>query len=272
MKACCIIQARTGSTRLPGKVLMKLCGETVLWHVVNRVKRCRHIDDVIIATSVSLGDNAVEEEAKRIGVRCFRGSEEDVLARMYFAAKENNADVIIRTTADCPLLDPEIFDMVVRIFLGNKDRFDYGSNVDNVEGGRTFPRGFDTEVFSFSALEEAYNKAEKHREHVTPYIYTHRGEFRIFRLDDGRHDNSHLRLVVDTPEDFRLVNEVFERLYPQNVNFGYKQILELFEEHPELKEVNRHIPQKHARFELESTGNKAAVFKLVNDKDILEVK
>lgn len=263
MKLCCIIQARMGSSRLPGKVLMQLSDKSVLGHIIDRIKRCKNIDDIIVATSIEATDNPIENECVSYGVKCFRGSEEDVLERLYLAAKEHSADAIVRITADCPLIDPLLVAEVAEIYNQNISRFDYGSNIDNVGARRTFPRGFDVEVFSFNALENAHKNTIEHREHVTAYIYTHMAEFRIFRLEDGRGDNSDIRLVLDTPDDFKLVNEVYNELHGGNPNFGYPEILELFRNKPQLKQINKHIEQKHSHFELKSTGNEAVVFKLL---------
>ena len=171
MKIGAIIQARMGSTRLPEKVMKNLQGKTVLEHVIERVKQSKLIDEIIIATTTHERDAVIEAEALRCGVKSFRGSEDDVLSRYYYAAKENNIDVVVRITSDCPLIDPEIIDNIV-IFYENNN-YDIVTNAGSDVANRTYPRGLDVEIFSFDILENAYNNAsEKYqREHVTPYIY-----------------------------------------------------------------------------------------------------
>ena len=171
MKIGAIIQARMGSTRLSGKVMKELEGKTVLEHVIERVKQSKMIEEIIIATTVHGRDDVIESEALRCGVKAFRGSEDDVLSRYYYAAKENEIDVIVRITSDCPLIDWKIIDKVISKFMENE--YDIVTNAGLELEQRTFPRGLDLEVFSFSVLSNAFNNAtEKYqREHVSPYIY-----------------------------------------------------------------------------------------------------
>jgi len=175
MKIVAIVQARMGSTRLPGKVLLDLCGTSVLGWVASRVRLCRLIDEVVIATTTSPADEAIVEEAQRLAVAIFRGDEQDVLDRYYRAARMGNADVIVRITADCPLIDPDLTGETIEQFLA--ERPDYASNALE----RTYPRGLDTEVMSRQALERAWREAREpyQRAHVTPYIYQNPGQFRI---------------------------------------------------------------------------------------------
>lgn len=157
MKVVCIVQARVGSTRLPGKVLKEICGKTVLEHDVNRVKLVPNIDEIIIATTRKKQDDKIIDEVNRLGVKYFRGSENDVLSRYYFAAKENNADVIVRITSDCPCLDQNILTNMINLFLKKSKVLDYMNNTLQ----KSYPRGYDIEVFSFKALEIAFNNAKK---------------------------------------------------------------------------------------------------------------
>lgn len=241
MNVVCIIQARMGSTRLPGKVMLDLCGETVLGHVIERVKKVENIDEIVVATTTKEDDSIIVEEALKYGVKVFRGSEEDVLSRYYYAAKENEADVVVRITSDCPLIDPEIVDEMLNKFksLYKKNEVDYLSNTLD----RTFPRGLDTEVFSFKQLEVAYSKAKEkyQREHVTPFIYENSNNIFYYKNDI---DYSKYRWTLDTKEDFELISKIYEELYKEQHDFYLNDIIELFRIKPELFNINSHIEQK----------------------------
>lgn len=242
MRVVCIMQARTGSTRLPGKVLKNICGKTVLEHDVERLRKIRNIDEIVIATTDKENDDKIVQEALRLGVKYFRGSEDDVLSRYYYAAKEYKANVVVRVTSDCPLIDYEVSEKIIQYYLENIDKYDYVSNT--IE--RTYPRGLDTEVFSFKALEKAFNesKLQRDREHVTPYIWDNSNLFKLYYYKNDI-DYSELRWTVDTEEDFQLINEIYSLLYPHmNSNFKFKDILDLYNDYPELKSINAHIEQK----------------------------
>lgn len=239
MKVVCIMQARVGSTRLPGKVLKKICGKTVLEHDIDRLKRVKNIEQIVIATTTLERDNAIVEEAKRLGVDYFRGSEEDVLSRYYYAAKENEADVVVRVTSDCPLIDPQVTEKVIKFYLENK--YDYVNNTIV----KSFPRGLDTEVFNFQSLKKAFLEATtlRDREHVTPYIWDNPTIFNLGCFVNDK-DYSYLRWTLDTPEDFELISEIYKYLYSDNQCFGMKDIVELYSKHSELLNVNKDIKQK----------------------------
>jgi len=233
-----------GSTRLPGKVMKTLFGKTVLAHVVERVKACGLIDLVVVATTTSSMDEAIRDEAGRLGAGCFRGSELDVLDRYYRAAKEYGADTVIRITSDCPLMDPELLCGMVERFNRMRDegtRVDYLSNVRT----RTYPRGLDVEVFTFHALERAYKEAGKEyeREHVTPYINTHPEIFSLHEVKSDE-DFSGYRWTLDTEDDFRLIEEIYKALYVEGRIFRTDEALALMKRRPELRELNAHVEQK----------------------------
>ena len=223
-----LIQARMGSSRFPGKVLEDLSGHPMLWHVVNRARRAKRIDKVVIATTDRPGDDAIAEFCKQEGIAYFRGSEADVLDRFYQAARVNGADVVVRITADCPLIDPAVIDRVVERF--ERGDCDYACNVIRY----TYPDGLDTEVFSFAALEKAWREASKpsEREHVTPYLRT--DKFRIASVESdvtlppGQH-----RWTVDHPADLQFVRGVYD-VFSRNGDFGYREVLDLLKERPEL--------------------------------------
>lgn len=240
MKTIAIIQARMGSTRLPGKVLKEVLDKPLLAYQLKRVQRAKFIDEIIIATTTKKQDDAIVEFTKSFGEKVYRGSEDDVLSRYYGAAVEADADVIVRLTSDCPLIDPVIIDDVVQLFI-DKQSVDYVSNTLD----RTFPRGLDTEVFSFEALEMAHKEATlpRDREHVTAYFYTNPEKFSLAYLKNDVNEGHH-RWTVDTDEDFELVRRILEAIYPTNKNFTMNDIIELLEQHPEWIEINAHIEQK----------------------------
>ncbi|RXI45892.1 acylneuraminate cytidylyltransferase [Clostridium tetani] len=242
MKVVCIVQARVGSTRLPGKVLKKIWGKTVLEHDINRLKRVKNIHEIVIATTTLEKDNAIVKECERLGVKYFRGSEEDVLSRYYYAAKQNNADIVVRVTSDCPLIDSEVSENVIQYYLDNKERYDYVSNT--IE--RTYPRGLDTEVFSFIALKKAFEEAinKRDREHVTVYIWDNPKIFKLGQCKNNQ-DHSDLRWTLDTKEDYELIRKIYEYLYnKKEMNFDMYTILDLYNKHPELRKINDNIEQK----------------------------
>jgi len=244
-KIVLIMQTRMGSTRLPGKVMKKLKGKPVLWHDIQRIKQSKMIDEIVIATTTKKQDNIVHENALKWGVKSFRGSEEDVLKRYYGAAKEYKADIIVRVTSDCPLIDPNISDEVIEFYL--KTNYNLVTNAGIYKEKRTFPRGFDTEVFSFKVLEEAFEKATEkfQREHVTPYIYEHYNNDLGFYKSDS--DYSDLRLTLDTREDLKLIRKIYEELYKGEHNFYFEEILSLFKNNPKLQEINKNIKQKNLK-------------------------
>jgi spore coat polysaccharide biosynthesis protein SpsF len=238
MKIVAIVQARMGSSRLPQKVLKDLSGATVLGRVLNRLGRSLLIQESLVATTIEPADDAIVEHCARTGRKVFRGSELDVLDRYYQAAKYVNADVVVRITSDCPVIDPEVTDATIRAFL---DRHaDYASNVRV----RTFPRGLDTEVMTVQALERAWHESSKpyQREHVTPYIYENPGEFKLHGIENDTDCTRH-RWTVDTPEDLQLLRVIYERFNGRD-DFGWREVLELVEGEPSLADINRHIAQK----------------------------
>jgi spore coat polysaccharide biosynthesis protein SpsF len=237
LKVVAIIQARMGSSRLPGKVLKDLDGETVLSRVVRRVERANLIDEVLVATTDQTPDDAIVEECNLCSVRVFRGNEDDVLDRYFRAAQLNKADVVVRITSDCPLIDPEITEETVRAFLSQEA--DYASNALE----RTYPRGLDTEVMTLQALQRAWSAADQpyQRAHVTPYIYEHPDEFKIVTVT-GDSDFSRHRWTLDTPEDLEFIRAVYARL--RGRDFRWHDVLQVLEREPALIALNRDVAQK----------------------------
>jgi len=236
-KVVAIIQARMGSTRLPGKVLADIDGHPMLWHVVQRTRAAKTLHEVIVATTTEPADDAIAAFCREHKAICFRGSEKDVLDRYYQAAREHDVQNIVRITSDCPLIDPEVVDKTVRAFWDEQP--DYASNTLV----RTYPRGLDTEVVTFRALELAWREARQsyQRAHVTPFLYENPGRFRIVPVT-GDHDFSDDRWTVDTPEDLELVRAIYARFAGKE--FLHRDILRLMEREPQLREINRSIAQK----------------------------
>ncbi|MCE2981946.1 MAG: glycosyltransferase family protein [Parachlamydia sp.] len=241
MRTALFVQARMGSSRLPGKVLKEVLGKPLLSYLLERLKRVKEASDLRILTTNNERDDSIERLCRQEGVVCFRGSEEDVLERYYQAALQTPVDLIVRITADCPLIDPAVIDKVIQAHLQKISSIDYTSNSLEL----TFPRGMDVEVISLKALEKAFleGKRADEREHVTPYIYRHP---ELFRLANVAHNPplGHLRLTVDTVEDFKLIRLILERIYPNNPVFELNDILNCLKEHPEWLRINAHIEQK----------------------------
>jgi spore coat polysaccharide biosynthesis protein SpsF len=243
MRTVAIIQARMGSTRLPGKIMKQLCGKTVLSHVISRVKACLLVDEVVVATTKSLADDVIVIESEKCCIHCFRGSEDDVLERYYLAAKEYQADVIIRITSDCPLFDSEVLTGMLEYF---KTETEDGLEIDYLSNclRRSYPRGLDAEVFTFKVLEKAYQEAQKsyEREHVTPYIYEHPEIFALYNQSNDE-DISNYRWTLDVEEDWRLIEEIYKNLYHGEI-FTTDDVVDFLEENPELLMLNSHVEQK----------------------------
>lgn len=241
LKVVIIVQARMGSSRLPGKILKEVLGKPLLSYEIERLKNVKLADELLIATTTNSLDQTVVDLCFKEKVVVFRGSEEDVLLRYHEAAKVSHADVIVRLTADCPLIDPKIVDEAIHLFLTHHPNYDYLSNVQE----RTYPRGMDVEVFSRKSLEEAFRcaKVNEEREHVTLYFYRHPEKFRIMGFQT-QEDHSHLRLTVDTSHDFALIRQIIEHLYPAKPRFSLADILKLLKKYPDWCELNRHVKQK----------------------------
>lgn len=232
-----IVQARMGSTRLPGKVLIDIQGKPLLALVIDRIREARLIDGIVIATTRNEKDRAIIEFARSQDILYYAGSEEDVLDRFYQAAKTYKAGTIVRITPDDPFKDPEVIDTVISHYLKNKKNLDYVSNTIKP----TYPEGLDVEVFSFTTLEKAWKEANSlsEREHVTPYIWNHPEIFRLANIENNE-DLSHLRWTLDTEADLKFTREVYARLYHGQV-FLMKDILALLRAEPELLQINEGI-------------------------------
>jgi spore coat polysaccharide biosynthesis protein SpsF len=241
MKVVIIVQARMTSTRLPGKVLKTVLGKPLLEYQIERLRRVKLADKIVIATTINETDLPIIDLCQCLSIAYFRGSEEDVLARYYDAAKSNEAEVVVRVTSDCPLIDPDVIDRVIQCYLEHYPKYDYVSNCLE----RTYPRGMDTEVFSYSALERAFQEAAKcsEREHVTPFIYNKINGFCLKNIACELNLN-HYRWTVDTSEDFQLIKQMIEVIYPINKYFSLSDCLSVCKKHSDWIDINKNIEQK----------------------------
>lgn len=268
-----IIQARMGSKRLPGKVLLDIAGQPMLARVVERTRLAKTIDQVIVATTTEPDVEPIVDLCAARGYPCFQGSLQDVLDRYYQAARAYNAETVVRITADCPLIDPGVIDKTVYAFWGVPEEgwntrntnlqltsldprssnqlpdahqpYDFAANRLPPPWGRTYPIGLDTEVCSFEALEIAWKEAEEthQREHVMPFFYDHPERFRTL-LINHEVDYGDLRWTVDTSEDLELVRQIFTR-FPGKDDFSWLEVIDIFKREPKLAEINARVRHKH---------------------------
>jgi spore coat polysaccharide biosynthesis protein SpsF len=240
MRIVTIVQARMGSTRLPGKVLLPLGDGPMLGHVLARAARMQEAAEVIVATSQLAADDAIADFCAAQGVRCFRGDEQDVLARYLGAAHFSAAEGVVRITADCPFIDPGVCDRVIAEFRAGQPGLDYACNF---HPARTFPRGLDVEVMRRDVLERCGHEARDpaSREHVTAFIYAHPERFALHGVTSET-DHSALRWTVDTPADLDLARRIYTH-FGRN-DFTWHEVLEALAIHPEWTAINAHIQQK----------------------------
>ena len=229
-----ILQARASSSRLPGKVLKPILGRPMLLHQLDRVRRARSLEALVVATSTDPSDDPIDALCATADITCFRGSLNDVLDRFYQTAIAYRPRTIVRLTGDCPLTDPALIDRVIEFF--GTDAFDIAGTAN------TFPDGLDVEVVRFDILERAWKEATRpsDREHVTLMVHRQPERFRVGRYPSGT-DLSHMRWTVDEPQDFELVRRIYEALYPRNPAFATREILDLLAAQPELLDLNRGI-------------------------------
>jgi spore coat polysaccharide biosynthesis protein SpsF len=238
MNILIVVQARTSSTRLPGKVMLPILGKTLLFRMIERVQMSRHGAKIVIATSTLPEDDLIAAEATEIGVDCFRGSLHNLLDRHYQAALQYGADLILKIPSDCPLIDPRIIDQVLDFYLQYEGTFDYVSNLHPP----SWPDGNDVEIMTFDCLKRTREAATRtlELEHTTPFIWENPDRFRIgnvqweTRLD---YSMSH-RFTIDYPEDYTFINKVFEILYPANPAFSCEEIINLLNDEPGIHALN----------------------------------
>jgi spore coat polysaccharide biosynthesis protein SpsF len=234
MKTVAIVQARMGSTRLGGKILKPLVDKPVLWHVVNRMRHCKHVDQVIVATTDKPTDDVTEKYCQENGIDCFRGSDDDVLDRFYQSARLYGADHVVRITADCPVVDPIVVDEIIEMYF--RDGYDV------CRPGTEFPDGLDCAVFSFKVLEDTWQNASllSDREHISPYMEKHPEKFRVGMYERYK-GLAHLRWTLDEEDDYRFLQEIYDRLYEPGKIFYAEDILRVLEKEPHLSEINAWI-------------------------------
>lgn len=242
MRIVVVVQARMTSTRLPGKVLVDVEGRPMLAHQIDRLKRSRAATEVMIATTAGATDDPVADLARTMELRCFRGDEHDVLSRYVGAACDANADVVVRCTADCPLIDPGVVDRVIEALLTETEPVDYASNTLE----RSYPRGLDVEAFHADTLGrlDRIARSAPAREHVTFHLHSERPDLFLKRSVVDVEDNSDLRWTVDTPEDLEFVRRIYREMNLANRFQPYGEVVGYVRNHPELIEINRQVVQK----------------------------
>jgi spore coat polysaccharide biosynthesis protein SpsF len=241
-KVVAIIQARMSSSRLPGKVMQLIGGRPMLQWVVERARLAACVDEVMVATTTDPSDDTLFNFCRRNSYPLYRGSLYDVLDRFYNAALVSKAQIVVRITADCPLLDPGLLDETVSLLV--RENADFAANRLPPPWKRTFPIGLDIEVVKFAALERAWKEAKEsfEREHVMPYLYDLKDRFKVSILDNDT-DHGSLRWTVDTPEDLEKIRKIVDFL-PTDHPFSWKDILEVSRRHPEIEELTNGIKHK----------------------------
>ena len=236
MNIVAIIQARLGSTRLPGKVLNKVDGKTLLSYQIDRIRKANMIDKIVVATTLENTDQPIVQHCYEMGVDFYRGSEDDVLSRYYETAKKYDSDVIVRLTSDCPLIDPVIIDNTIKLFIDSGSN--YASNTVPPDSS-TFPDGSDVEVFDFLSLERAFNEcSDRHdREHVTFYFWKYKNDFKTIQLKNGK-DFSKYRITVDYPEDFEVIKFLITEIKKKKLSGNLNEIIKILDSNPEIKNLN----------------------------------
>ncbi|MBW6475342.1 MAG: glycosyltransferase family protein, partial [Anaerolineaceae bacterium] len=231
------------SSRLPGKVLIDIAGFPMLYHVVKRVSSAKLVDQVVVATTIDPADDQIEDFCNSNSILCFRGHPFDVLDRYYQAASKFQADIIVRITADCPMMEPTLIDSLIRSFLDAD--VDFAANRLPPPWKRTFPIGLDIEIVRFEALKKAWQEAKSQfeREHVMPYLYDQPGRFKIL-LAHHEPNYGEKRWTVDTPQDLELVNKIFGNFSPR-IDFSWLDVIDLFKSCPDLEEINMNVNAKN---------------------------
>ncbi len=241
-KVVAIIQARMTSSRLPGKVMKEIAGFPMIFHVVNRVDLAKSIDEVVVATTIDPQDDPIEQYCNENKINCFRGHPYDVLDRFYQTSVANQADVIVRITADCPMIDPELIDELVYDYF--EAGVDFVANRLPPPWKRSYPIGLDIEIVSFENLKRAWKEATSsfEREHVMPYFYDEPGRFNIL-VKSHVPDYGSRRLTVDTPQDLEFVRTIFKHFSPR-INFSWIEVMDLLNNKPELEQINSSVNAK----------------------------
>ena len=245
LKIVTVVQARTGSSRLPNKVMMPILGEPLLLKMLERVMAAETIGLLVVATSTNKEDDTIEELCKVNGINCFRGHPTDLLDRHYQVSKKYNADAVVKIPSDCPLIDPSIIDKVITFYLDNVESFDYVSNLHPA----SYPDGNDVEIMKFSALEIAWQNCKKNfeREHTTPFIWENPDKFRIGNVNwnEGIDYSTTHRWTIDYEEDYLFIKKIYEELYNKNRLFTLNDILDLLNEKTDIYHINSKYAGKY---------------------------
>lgn len=235
-KIVTVVQARSGSSRLPGKIFLPLAGEALLVRMVERVRQAQRAGEVVVATTTDPADDPTAELCLKHSLNCFRGHPTDLLDRHYQCARKWGGNVVLKVPSDCPLIDPTVIDRVIAGFLGNS--FDYVSNLHPA----TYPDGQDVEVMAMEALERVWREARRdfEREHTTPYFWENPGLFNIGNVEweTGQDWSMTHRITIDYPEDYEVIRRIYAALFPGNPRFGLKEIVALWEQQPDLLAIN----------------------------------
>ncbi len=233
-----VVQARMSSSRLPGKVLMPILGETLLYRMIERLQMIKHPAQIVIATSEEESDNVIEQEALKINIPCYRGNLNNLLDRHYQVAKKFNADIVLKIPSDCPLIDPRIIDEVLDFYFKNEGEYDYVGNLHPA----TYPDGNDVEIMAIACIEKAWKEATRplELEHTTPYIWENPEKFRIGNVawDTGLDYSMSHRFTIDYEADYQFIKRVFEELYPEKADFSCDDILALLDQKQEIYQLN----------------------------------
>ena len=221
--------------------MKEVLGKPLLEYQIERLQRVKLADQIVVATTINDTDQLIIDLCDRLSISSYRGSEDDVLARYHGAAIEYQADVVVRVTSDCPVIDPQVIDQVIQFYIDAYPKYDYVSNCL----GRTYPRGMDTEVFSFKSLDEVFHQAttQADREHVTPFINLQSNRYSLGQVNYFENHSEH-RWTVDTPEDFELIKRIIEAIHPFKPEFSLEECLGLLSQNPEWSMINQHIEQK----------------------------
>lgn len=240
-KILTVVQARMGSSRLPGKVLLPLAGQPLLIRMVERVQRAQLAGTVVVATTTAAADDAVAACCAAHAVPCFRGDALDLLDRHYQVARHYEAEVVLKIPSDCPLIDPAVIDQVLSVYLANEGHYDFVSNLHPA----TFPDGNDVEIMRFGALETAWREAQRplEREHTTPFFWENPDRFRLANVAwaTGQDWSMTHRWTIDYPEDYTFISAVYDTLHPSNPAFGLNDILQLLAQQPAIAQLNAHL-------------------------------
>lgn len=236
-----IIQARMGSTRLPGKVMLEAAGKTMLWHLINRLRRAETLERTIVATSTAEQDQVIVDFCDLENIPVFRGSETDVLDRYFAAASHYGVDTVVRITSDCPLIDPALIDQMVIFFQEHQTEYDLVTNRHPL----TFPDGTDLDIMSFQALKYVWERADKphQREHTVPYFWE--AGMRVFNFEHPDKPFYQHRWTLDYPEDFELISQILTALHREEHCFGTVEIMNLLAQNPQLASINsKYLPER----------------------------